>query len=67
MSAPGPGNDTAGWENPPTARGAWTDHEVNPEYELHLGQIDAHGTRTVSIWLRGARWSGHLRPTGENR
>lgn len=48
------------WNDEPTASAAIADHEVNPEYETHLGQVTADGRRYVSIWLRGQRWSGWL-------
>lgn len=42
---------------------AIVDHERNPEYEVHVGQIvslNGQSRRLVSIWLAGTRWSGYL-------
>lgn len=44
----------------PTPAEAIPDHEQNPEYEVHLGQVTTDGRRYVSFWLRGQRWSGWL-------
>jgi hypothetical protein len=48
------------WNRRPSPRDTQLDHEANPEYEVHLGQIGSDGTRRVSIWLRGERWTGDL-------
>lgn len=48
------------WNDRPTPAEAIPDHETNPEYEVHLGQVSADGRRYVSCWLQGQRWSGWL-------
>ncbi|QGH75325.1 hypothetical protein I5G61_gp77 [Mycobacterium phage Quesadilla] len=54
------------WNDPPeTEAQAIRDHEVNPEYEVHLGQPDVHGRRRASIWLQGQRWTGWLEPAAD--
>lgn len=54
--------DIAHWADLPTGEDAVRDHERNPEYEVHLGQVTADGRRLASIWLQGERWSGWLSP-----
>lgn len=48
------------WDERPSPVAAIRDHETNPEYELHVGQVTIVGDRRVSIWLCGERWSGWL-------
>jgi hypothetical protein len=48
------------WQQRPSSREALSDHEHNPEYEVHLGQVTQDGRRRVSVWLQGQRWSGWL-------
>lgn len=44
-------------------RDAVRDHEINPEYELHIGRVlkqEGRDIRCVSIWIAGKRWTGFL-------
>lgn len=50
------------WDDRPAPREALADHQVNPEYGVHLGQVTADGRRRASFWLQGQRWSGWLEP-----
>lgn len=50
------------WTDRPRADAAIADHETNPEYKMHVGQLTSDGRRCVSIWLHGQRWSGFLSP-----
>ncbi|UJQ86599.1 hypothetical protein SEA_PENGUINLOVER67_77 [Mycobacterium phage PenguinLover67] len=53
------------WNDAPTPAAALADHETNPEYEVHLGQVTSDGRRRASIWLAGQRWSGWLEAEGD--
>lgn len=50
------------WDTRPNPDEAVADHETNPEYEVHVGQVDAYGARLCSVWLQGQRWIGPLFP-----